>query len=65
MSVLVRGVDMPRVCAECFMDPPCGEALSGDINIWEERHPDCPLVEVKEPHGRMILENGEEYEIDG
>ena len=24
----------------------------------------CPLIELP-PHGRMILENGEEYEIDG
>lgn len=53
MSILIKGMEMPRVCAECFMDPPCGEALSGDINIWEERHPDCQLVEVKEPHGRL------------
>lgn len=52
-SVLIRGMEMPRVCAQCFMDPPCSKALSGDINIWEERHPDCPLVEVKEPHGDL------------
>lgn len=24
----------------------------------------CPLIELP-PHGRLILENGEEYEIDG
>ena len=52
-SVLIRGMEMPRVCAQCFMDPPCSKALSGDIRVWEERHPDCPLVEV-EPHGRLI-----------
>ena len=54
MSVLIRDMEMPRACAECFMKPPCGKALSGDINVWKERHPDCPLVEVKEPHGRLI-----------
>ena len=53
MSVLIRGMEMPRVCAECFMDPPCCKAFSGDIRIWKERHPDCPLVEVKEPHGDL------------
>jgi hypothetical protein len=25
----------------------------------------CPLIEIPTPHGRLILENGEEYEIDG
>ena len=25
----------------------------------------CPLVEIPTPHGRLVLENGEEYEIDG
>ena len=54
MSILIRGMEMPRVCAECFMDPPCSKALSGDIRVWEERHPDCPLVEIHTPHGRLI-----------
>ena len=54
MGVFIKGMDMPRVCAQCFMDPPCMEALSGEIRIWEERHPDCPLVEVKEPHGDLV-----------
>ena len=53
MSILIRGMEMPRVCAECFMDPPCCKALSDDTNIWKERHPDCPLAEV-EPHGKLI-----------
>lgn len=54
MSVLIRGMEMPKVCAECFMDPPYCKALSDDINIWKERHPDCPLVEISTPHGRLI-----------
>ena len=53
MSVLIRGMEMPRVCAECFMDPPCSKALSGDIRAWEERLPDCPLVEIP-PHGDLV-----------
>ena len=53
MSILIRGMEMPRVCAECFMDPPCSKALSGDIRVWEERLPDCPLVEIP-PHGDLV-----------
>ena len=53
MSILIHGMEMPRVCAECFMDPPCCKALSDDTNIWKERHPDCPLVEIPTPHGRL------------
>jgi hypothetical protein len=33
---------------------------------YGEGRPDwCPLIEIPTPHGRLILENGEEYEIDG
>lgn len=54
VSVLIKNMEMPSVCAECFMDPLCGKALYGDTNIWKERHPDCPLIEVKEPHGDLV-----------
>ena len=53
-SVLIKGMEMPECCGECFMDPPCSEEIGGDINIWKDRHPDCPLVEVETPHGRLI-----------
>ena len=46
----------------------CCRALSKYIDenkFVNERHHDCPLIEVTTPHGRLILENGEEYEIDG
>lgn len=59
MSVLIKGVEMPTSCAECF-NRVCG--------LWQEvkrpayqRHIYCPLVYVP-PHGRLgdldKLENG-------
>lgn len=56
-SVLIRGMKMPKNCDVCGIR---------DIHLcklWmrmtisqriEGKHPDCPLVEVKEPHGRLI-----------
>lgn len=53
MSILIRGMEMPNVCAYCFLD--AGECdLHAEVNIWRERHPDCPLVEIPTPHGRLI-----------
>lgn len=54
MSVLVRGMDMPQCCGACKID-------TSYCRLWEhfrsrtkQRHPDCPLEEVKVPHGRLI-----------
>ena len=53
MSVLIRGLEMPNICAYCFIDTSeCN--LHESVNIWKERHPDCPLVEIPTPHGRLI-----------
>ena len=58
MSVLIKGVKMPRSCNECpmsvggycIMSPkPNGDALNRhETTLW------CPLVEVPTPHGRLI-----------
>ena len=51
MSVLIRGMEMPKNCDTCFVRViRCKLYLHGR----KHRHPDCPLVEVKEPHGRLI-----------
>jgi len=67
MSVLIRGMEMPKNCAECqfsdvFAYPPdyddewiC-ELHYFSMN-WEDaqmRHSNCPLVEVATPHGKLI-----------
>jgi hypothetical protein len=47
----------------------CGLLTEHDcvtVNVNEMSVSDyCPLIEIPTPHGRLILENGEEYEIDG
>ena len=66
MSILIKGVKMPKGCLACpfmsfggngctmwcqWLDEPLGEWSSRGGN-W--RHPACPLVEVPTPHGRLI-----------
>lgn len=75
MSVLVKGMEMPRCCAECGIDVDSCKLWEEFIKRREERHPDCPLVEVPTPHGRLIdadalCDSGEpdlcqEYVCDG
>ena len=52
MSVLVRGMNMPKTCNECRF------AYRGACiaNIGREVKVDqiCPLVEIPTPHGRLI-----------
>lgn len=73
MMVIVKNMTMPKNCAECKMWSIC-ECLN-DFEDFESicyavedgdlvRDKNCPLIELP-PHGRLILENGEEYEIDG
>lgn len=74
MSVLIKGMEMPENCYDCpFVraswgnDYYCakGDGVEDNIKtLMSKRMNDCPLIEVP-PHGRLILENGEEYEIDG
>ena len=76
MSILIKDMEMPETCEECSFH--CyhsdGEyvcvatPLFYPMNLANSkgiRKDWCPLVEVPTPHGRLILENGEEYEIDG
>ncbi len=42
----------------------CEHVEIDGIDTTKARADFCPLIEVP-PHGRLILENGEEYEIDG
>lgn len=66
MSVLVKNVEMPKNCCECFA---CKSNLGGPLFCkakWVAfgkedaewllfKTPDwCPLVEIKTPHGDLI-----------
>ena len=50
MSVLIKGIDMPRNCEEC--------EKMGLIDVvpicFENMNNHCPLVDVQTPHGRLI-----------
>ena len=51
-DILIKGMEMPNVCAYCIIDSSeCN--LHSSVNIWRERHPDCQLIELP-PHGRLI-----------
>ena len=69
MSVLIKGMEMPESCSDCdfcsgivmpddiyFCDCP---VIHGGLNITQaieedNRHPDCPLVEIKTPLGKLL-----------
>lgn len=69
MSVLVKGMGMPKTCGECLLswvddyyanNPPlkcnlvdCGKLPHFGLDP-DAKHPDCPLVEIPIPHGRLI-----------
>ena len=50
MSVLIKGMKMPRYCYECKVWFECFEEKP-PFNMIKSV---CPLVEVKEPHGKLI-----------
>ena len=63
MSVLIKGMEMPKHCTECLfwhdgIWEHCilnEEIQNGDLPEFEGQYPhNCPLVEVSEPHGRLI-----------
>lgn len=60
MSVLIKGMEMPKNCAECEFHQSgypdwCDLSIRArDIHNTEIRQEWCPLVEVPTPHGRLI-----------
>ena len=62
MSVIVRGMEIPKNCGTCHLRksnedrvwcPILGEYICFETEFLG-RKTNCPLVEVKEPHGRLI-----------
>lgn len=47
MSIIIKGINPPDDCDSCWF-PYCNLWLITDVG---ERHPECPIVEVK---GRLI-----------
>lgn len=50
MSLNIKDLEMPKDCDSC-RHPTCELWLDIDIG---KRHPDCPLTEVPNQHGRLI-----------
>jgi len=62
MSILIKGMEMPRCCDDCPFCVPEADEENGDICIVsgqfpivnkDERSVECPLLELP-PHGRLI-----------
>ena len=62
-DILIRNMEMPKNCKICpcfqydmFDDDIDGycKALKTKIMNRSKHHPDCPLVEIPTPHGRLI-----------
>jgi hypothetical protein len=65
MGIYIRGMQMPKSCADCpicydQMECPIsglrfwrGRPESKEFNFTDERHPDCPLS-PDPPHGDLI-----------
>ena len=70
MSVIVKGMEMPKNCAYCPLSEyrntslgqildckrigTVGSAVKGTRDVLNHRHPNCPLVEIPTPHGRLV-----------
>ena len=54
MSILIKGMEMPRNCDDCHLDIDCAYDESQDgYRMMGGRPRKCPLVPVP-PHGRMV-----------
>lgn len=62
MSVLIRGMEMPKKCLDCpFMisrdNDDCivqSNEANAKFDSWDDMKASCPLVEIPTPHGRLI-----------
>lgn len=61
MSILIKGMEMPKTCDYCKFHEPFLDFAYCDLgemdmeykDIANCRHPDCPLIEIPTSHGRL------------
>ena len=61
MSILIRGMEMPKKCLDCpFMisrdNDDCilqSDEANAKFNSWDDMKASCPLVKIPIPHGRL------------
>ena len=68
MSVLIRGMKIPDNCKSCAFSTGFGFCLAKSDNFCgytnDRKRPEwCPLVEVPEPHGRLIDADALDYKL--
>ena len=72
MSVLVKGMEMPKTCEECSFgyeeDAAWMACIPQGVSVRKESvsgicDPNCPLVEVPAPHGRLIDADALDYKL--
>ena len=61
MGIYIKGMGMPKCCDECELQRENNYEMTdfciitGKETLCEKgRRKDCPLIEVKTPHGRLI-----------
>jgi hypothetical protein len=55
MSILIKGMEKPKNCFDCEIFGLC--SLKDRLEHIKDRNPDCPLIEIPTPHGRLIEEH--------
>ncbi len=77
MGIYIKGIDMPKTCEECRYFIKRMNHISLDYkyycingasalvfpNVYENVAFDCPLIEVSEPHGRLIDADALAYKL--
>ena len=73
MSVIVKGMEMPKSCSKCgWFDMGGGYGYQCTLShksfdMWNKisvaRDKDCPLVEIPTPHGRLIDKDKLRHEL--
>ena len=61
MSILIKGMDMPKDCSYCIL---ANKHINGLCEAkyycrLEADYEHCPLIEIPTPHGRLI--DGDEF----
>lgn len=66
MSIFIKGMEMPRSCAECPVNMNiCKRGykyLLAHMELYDQRADDCPITTVP-PHGRLIDKDALEADI--
>ena len=71
MSIVIKGLNLPSNCNECYLMEDSGCIVTGyhwvtrgyidmGFDPAEDRHKNCPIIELPESHGRLI--DGDEAE---